>query len=185
MLSVTLFAVAINGIIGVLPEGVHSTLYIDDLSISFAASRMAVAERRVQLAIDRICEWTNRCGFRFSSSKTVVVHFCKIRGVHPDPDLYLYGNRIQCREEARFLGLVFDRRLTWIPHLRSVKVACTQALNLLKVLSHTTWGADRKTLLRLHESLILSKLDCEVYSLATPERLLILQAVHHAGARCD
>ena len=31
ILSVTLFAVAINGVIGVLLDGVHSSLYVDDL----------------------------------------------------------------------------------------------------------------------------------------------------------
>ena len=33
ILSVTLFAVAINGVISVFPDGVHSSLYVDDLSI--------------------------------------------------------------------------------------------------------------------------------------------------------
>ena len=185
VLSVTLFAVAINGILDVLPEGVRGQLYVDDLSISFAASKMPVAERRLQLAIERICEWADCRGFRFSKSKTVVVHFCKIRGVHADPDLYLYGSRIPCKEEARFLGLIFDRRLSWLPHLKSVKADCLKALNLLKALSHISWGADRKTLLRLHESLVLSKLEygSEVYSSATPARLRMLDAVHHEGIR--
>ena len=185
VLSVTLFAVAINNITKALPSGVLSTLYVDDFSISFAASTMAVAERRLQLAIDGISERTTACGFRFSTEKTVAVHFCRTRGVHPDPDLFLYGKRIPCREEARFLGLTFDRRLTWVPHLRSVKTSCLQALNLLKVLSHTTWGADRGTLLYLHETLILSKLEygSEVYSSATSARLRMLDAVHHAGVR--
>ena len=66
---------------------------------------MAVAERKLQLCIDRISEWTELHGFRLSTSKTVVMHFCHIRGVHPSPDLYLYGRRISCAEETRFLGL--------------------------------------------------------------------------------
>ena len=32
ILSVTLFAVAINSVISVVPDGVHSSLYVDDLS---------------------------------------------------------------------------------------------------------------------------------------------------------
>ena len=58
-------------------------------------------------------------------------------------------------------------------------------MDLLKVLSHTSWGADRATLLYLHRSLILSKLEygCEVYSSATPTRLRMLDSVHHAGVR--
>jgi len=37
---------------------------------------------------------------------------------------------------------------------------CTKALNLLRVVSHTTWGADQQTLLHLYRSyMIRSKLD--------------------------
>jgi len=185
ILSVTLFAVAINGVVGVLPEGVHSCIYVDDLSISFSAARMPLIERKLQLAINRVSSWANKRGFRFSSSKTVAMHFCRIRGVHPDPDLYLENKRVSCVETTRYLGLVFDNRLTWLPHFRYVKAACQKALTLLRVLSHTSWGADRDTLLRLHRTLILSKLEygCEVYSSATEPRLRMLDSVHHAGVR--
>ena len=70
-------------------------------------------------------------GFKFSASNTVAVHFCSIQGVHSDPDLYLGGQRISCVESARFLGLTFDSWLTWIPHLKDLKVRCLRALDLL------------------------------------------------------
>lgn len=185
VLSVTLFAVAINGVIGVLPDDVHSSLYVDDLSISFSAARMPLLERKLQLAINRVSRWAAERGFRFSASKTVAMHFCRLRGVHPDPDLYLGNRRISCVETTRYLGLVFDSRLTWVPHLRSVKAACQKALSLLRVLAHTFWGADRETLLLLHRTLVLSKLEygCEVYSSATEARLRVLDSVHHTGVR--
>ena len=185
VLSVTLFALSINGIASVIPKDVLFTLFVDDLSLSFASSRMAVAERKMQLVINKIVEWAERRGFKFSASKTVAVHFCHIRGVHPDPDLYIHGQRISCKEEARFLGLLFDRRLTWMPHLKKLKVKCLQALNLLRVLSHTSWGADRKHLMILYKSLVASKLafGCEVYSSATKSKLCILDSVHNAGVR--
>ena len=185
VLSVTLFALAINGITSVVPPGVMYSLFVDDFSISFSAVRMASIERKLQLTINKIVEWAEKNGFRFSTSKTVTVHFCRIRGIHPDPDLFLKGQRIPCVDETRFLGLTFDRRMTWVPHLKFVKTKCIEALKILRVLSHTTWGSDRKTLLKLHKSLILSKLlyGCEIYSSATQKHLKILDAVHHEGIR--
>lgn len=185
ILSVTLFAVAINGVIDVLPDGVRSSLYVDDLSISFSATRMILIERKLQLAINKISSWADKNGFRFSALKTAAIHFCRLRGVHPDPDLYLANRRISCVETTRYLGLVFDSRLTWVPHLRSVKAACQKALSLLRVLAHTSWGTDRDTLLILHQTLILPKLEYgnEVYSSATEARLRVLNSVHHAGVR--
>ncbi|XP_076057241.1 uncharacterized protein LOC143034778 [Oratosquilla oratoria] len=60
-------------------------------NIGLRASRMSVAERKLQLTIDKVARWASEHGFRFSPSKTVVMHFCRIRGHHPDPDLYLYA----------------------------------------------------------------------------------------------
>ena len=91
------------------------------------------------------------------------MHFCRLHGVRPDPDLYLSNGRISCVETTRYLGLDFDSCLTWVAHLRSVKMACQNALSLLRILAHTSWSADRDTLL-LHRTLILPKLEygCEI-----------------------
>ena len=44
-----------------------------------------------------------------------------------------------------------------MPHIKHLIDKCTKALNLLRVLAHTSWGADQESL--LHLSLIRSKLD--------------------------
>ena len=88
-------------------------------------------------------------------------------------------------EESKFLGVIFDRKLSFIPHIRYLKAKCLRALNLLKVLSHTSWGADRFTLLHLYRSLVRSKLDYGsiVYGSARKSYLQILDTVHHQGLR--
>ena len=55
---------------------------------------------------------------------------------------YIYGSPIPVVEESKFLGILFDRKLSFIPHIKYLKAKCLKALNLLKVLSHTSWGAD-------------------------------------------
>ena len=56
---------------------------------------------------------------------------------------------------------------------------------MMKVLSHTTWGADRTTLLQLYRSLIRSKLDYGsiVYGSARKSYLAMLDPLHHQGLR--
>ena len=77
-----------------------------------------------------------------TKSKTQCVHFCQLRKQHDDPVLHLYGSPISVVEESKFLGILFDRKLSFIPHIKYLKAKCLKALNLLKVLSHTSWGAD-------------------------------------------
>ena len=58
-------------------------------------------------------------------------------------------------------------------------------MNLLKVLSHTSWGADRTTLLKLYRSLVQSKLDygCIIYGSARKSYLQMLDPIHNQGLR--
>jgi len=95
----------------------------------------------------------------FSSTKTVCVHFCCFRKAYPDPQLLLNGTPIPVVEQTKFLGLIFDKKLSFVPHLQYLRHKCLKALNLLRVAVNTKWGSDKKTLLLLYRSLILSKLE--------------------------
>ena len=64
-----------------------------------------------------------------------------------------------------------------------MKAKCLKSLNILKVLSHTTWGADRKTLLQLYRSLIHSKLDYGSIVYGSARILAMLDPIHHQGLR--
>ncbi|KAG1677306.1 RNA-directed DNA polymerase from mobile element jockey [Nymphon striatum] len=66
-----------------------------------------------------------------------------------------------------------------------LKSKCLRALNLLRILSNTNWGADRKVMLRFYRSLIRSKLDygSVVYGSARKSYLRVLDPVHNQGLR--
>ena len=74
------------------------------------------------------------------------MHFCQLRKAHDDPVLTLDGQPIPVVEETKFLGVIFDKKLIFIPHIKKLKAKCQKALNLLRVVAHTDWGADRKIL---------------------------------------
>ena len=85
-------------------------------------------------------------------------------------------------EETKFLGFIFDRKLSFVPHLNYVKKKGLKALNILKFIGNTEWGADREVMLLLYRSLVRSKLDygCIVYGSA---RKSYLHAGHNHGLR--
>ena len=102
-----------------------------------------------------------------------------------DPVLHLYGSSIPVVEDSKFLDILFDRKLSFIPHIKFPKAKCLKALNLLKVLSNTSWGADRTTLLKLYRSLVRTKLDygCIIYGSARKSYLQMLDSIHDQGLR--
>ena len=127
--------------------------------LSFRLKKMNTIERQLQQCLNKLQIWSDENGFKRSKSKTNVMQFCQLRKQHADPHLTLGGSVLPVVDETKFLGLLFDRKLTFIPHLNYLKAKCLKALNLLKVVGQTDWGADRKVMLRLYRSLIRSKLD--------------------------
>ena len=117
ILSVLLFSIKINKIVKCLKPGVDCSLYVDDFLICYRSKNMHTIERQLQLCLNKIQTWADENGFKFSKSKTVCMHFCQKRGLHPDPSLTLDGTPIPVVEQTKFLGLIFDRNaciLFWI-----------------------------------------------------------------------
>ena len=94
ILSVTLFSIKINNIVKTVNKGVSPSLYVDDFLICCRAKRMDSIERQLQLSLNRLHTWSLENGFKFSKSKTVCMHFCRLRTMHNEPDLYLGGEPI-------------------------------------------------------------------------------------------
>jgi len=134
----SLFGLKINSIVKTVSPGVDCSLYVDDFLICY--KHIHIIERHLQQCLNKLSDWADTNGFKFSPSKTVCIHFCKLRKFHPDPILLLNGTPIPVVEETKFLGVIFDRKLSFIPHIKHLKDKCTKALNLLRVLAHTSWG---------------------------------------------
>ena len=185
ILSPTLFSIKINSLAKTLTFGTQGSLYVDDFLICYRAKNMDNIERQLQLCLNKIEKWAAGNGFSFSTSKTVGMHFCNKRKLHLDPDLTFYGQPIKIVKETKFLGLIFDNKLSFIPHIKMLKAKCTKALDIIKVVSSADWGADRSVLLNLYRSLVRSKLDYGsiIYGSARKSYLQMLDPVHHQGLR--
>ena len=185
VLSTTLFNIKINDIVKCLDNLTDCSLYVDDFCICFRSKSMRIIERHLQQNLNKIEHLATNNGFKFSKSKTQCVHLCQLRKQHDDPVLTLYGSPIPVVQEYKYLGLIFDKKLSFIPHIKYLKAKCFKSLNIFKVLSHTTWGADQTTLLQLYQSLIRPKLDYGsiVYGSARKSYLAMLDPIHHQGLR--
>ncbi|GFW98576.1 RNase H domain-containing protein [Trichonephila clavipes] len=70
-----------------LSEDSLASLYVDDLQISCEGSDMRMIERQLQTAVNNILKWCDTNGHSISASKSCCVHFCRKRGIHPDPEI--------------------------------------------------------------------------------------------------
>ena len=81
--------------------------------------------------------------------------------------------------------MTFDRLLTWKGHFDKLVSRCNNDLNLMRMVSGTSFGADKKTLLMIYMSLIRSKLDygCQAYMSASPTKLARLDKIQNNALR--
>ena len=102
-----------------------------------------------------------------------------------EAQLTLQGSRVQVRESTRYLGLIIDKRLDWKDYVDHLRAKCTSSVNLIKHVSHLSWGADRKTLQRLYTTLVQSKLDygAQVYGASKSNVLKRLEPIQNACLR--
>ena len=133
ILSTTLFNVKLNGIANEISPNVHCSLYVDDFVIFIRSSTIEAIERQLQICIRKVMKWTTRNGFTISAEKTVAMHFCNCNSVFcRDPVLKLGSQDIRVVTEFKFLGLIWDPKLTFIPHIRDLKKKCQKAMNIIK-----------------------------------------------------
>ena len=184
ILSVTCFAVAINSIIESVTPPVKGSLFVDDFALYCTGYDALSVCRYLQKSINAVSRWAENNGFKFSTSKTVAIRFTR-RKLEEIPTLTLNGSILPYEKEVKFLGMTFDEKLTWKSHIDKLKITVKQSLNILKVVSSFSWGADKKSLLRIYDSVCRSKLDygCQIYSSACKSKLKELDIIHNMGLR--
>ena len=185
VLSCTLFSLAINNILKHVPNNVEALLYVDDLLIYCCGTYVPSMERRIQNAINRINSFADSHGFTFSAPKTNCIHFHRKKNFVSPLKLTLNGRIIPNREYITYLGITLDQKLNWKEHIRRVKCDTIKRLDILKCISHTKWGSDRTTMLRLYNAIIRSKLEYGSFLINTPQEKTFqqLDTVQNAALR--
>ena len=186
VLSCTLFMIAINDICSQLPRTIQSTLYVDDFAIFASGAQPNTIQRQLQLAIRQLERWSYRTGFTFSPEKSVSLHICRKHHCPKiAPHLTLYNTPIPNNESVKYLGVLIDNSYTWKPHITHLRRECMKILDVFKHLTTHSWGADRKSLLRLYTMLLKPKLEygSEVYTSAAPSTLSKLDTIPNTAIR--
>ena len=154
ILSPVLFSLKFNDIVKPVLKGSEASMFIDNFALFLRAKSLPHAQRLMQLCVNSVQDLVSNNGFKFSTSKTVCMHFCNQRKHFAEPSILLDKTSIKVVTEAKFLGIIFDRTLSYISPANYLKTNCLKSLNILKEVGHTDWGADQKTLHCLYRALV-------------------------------
>ena len=134
--------------IPIMEENLIGT-YADDTAILASHSNPAAASFLLQHNLNMVSKWLKKWHIKANESKSVHVTFSTRHRVCPP--VTLNGVEIPMAEEAKYLGIHLDRRLTWRNHIFAIQ----------KQLSHqlrkTYWLIGGKSKLSLENKLLLYK----------------------------
>ena len=153
VLSPTLFLVMINDMCLTAKSYVKYSLFADDVALWTTQQDHCKAEKNAQLGLDQITSWCREWGFTLSAEKSAVVTFTR-SSRHTDTRLTINGKAVKEADDFKFLGVRLDRNLTFTKHIKDIKAKCAKRTNILRALTGTDWGGDRKTILQLYTAII-------------------------------
>ena len=147
-----LFSLFINDLPASLPSSVSCSLYADDLAIS-SSSSVPTAVEATQGALFRLERWSEYWCLPLNPSK------CKASSVDPhqanlQPILLLLGSSLRFNPTPTFLGVIFDRTLSFSKHVSPLKAKFLPRLKALRCISASSWGPSKESLSVLYKAFL-------------------------------
>lgn len=138
--------------------------YADDLLIYLSNHSIQNSCLALSLALLDLKSWMDQNGLDLSLSKSAVVLFTRKKS--PQPLTVFYNNNpLPVKKEFKYLGVIFDSKLTGGPHCEYVSAKCEKHLNILRCLRGVWWGAHPQSLKLVYNAIIRSILDYSTFIL--------------------
>ena len=157
ILGPVLFSLCINDLPASLPSSFSCSLYADDLAIWSSSPSVPTAVEATQGALFRLERWSEYWCLPLNPSKCEASFF----SVDPhqanlQPSLLLLGSRLRFNPTPTFLGVTFDRTLSFSKYVSSLKAKFFPPLKALRCISASSWGPSKESLSVLYKSFLRS-----------------------------
>lgn len=153
VLSPTLFLVFINDLVSELPKGVYAALYADDLVLWCKEEHASTATHRMQGAMDKLTAWAEDWCVTINKEKSSTTLFT-LSTKQKAGKVMMAGTPLKEEDEATYLGVTFDKRQTWKPHISRVEGTARRKLAMMRKLAGTTWGANEQILKTIYQGTV-------------------------------
>ena len=159
VLGPALFSLFINDLPASLSSFVSCSLYTDDLAIWSSSPSVPTAVEATQGAPFRLERWSEYWCLPLNASK------CDASFFSVDPHqanlqshFLLLGSCLRFNPTPTFLGVTFDRTLSFSKHVSSLKAKFFPHVKALCCISASSWGPSKESLSLLYKSFLRSLL---------------------------
>ena len=124
-----------------------TTSYADDFTVAVSFSDVCTASNHIEQHAQDLENWTVTKALQISIDETHSTLFTlDTHQSNYSPQISIGQSPISLDRRLKYLGVVFDTRLTFIPHIRYISDRCTSHLKLLAAWAGTRWGQQKETL---------------------------------------
>ena len=181
-----LFFLFINDLPASLPSSISCSFYADDLAIWSSSPSVPTAVEATQEALFRLERCSEYWCLPLNPSKCEASFFSvDPHQANPQPNLLL-GSRFRFNSTPTFLGVTFDRTLSFSNHVSSLKARFFPRLKALRCISAFSWGPSKESLSLLYKSFLRSLLTYASpgwFPFLSAANLTKLERLHRAASR--
>lgn len=127
--------------------------YADDLIVLAAGDSRAQLQRRLQRMMDNLAVWCDQNKLTISKTKTKGI---LLKGtLRSNPVVRLTNRSIGWVTQTKYLGVMIDRGLTFLPHAKYMEVKIKSIARKFYRVCRSTWGLRRRALGFVYQSVFL------------------------------
>src|SRR6267154_675811 len=158
-ISPILFIIMINDF-PLLSKYTSEAFFADDCTIWRSGKNLEQIFYHLQQDLNLISEWCKKWGFTINTAKTQGIIFTN-KTINKNKQLKLNIDQkpILFSNSVKLLGIHLDSKLTYKLQIDSIIEKSKSGINLMRAVSGSNWGGNKKTLLTIYKSFILSRLE--------------------------
>ena len=157
VLSPLLFLIYVN--INDLPPPRHKqnslSQFADDTAQWAFSLNVRNAANLLQQDLLKLASWCAKWRIKLNPEKTKVIIFSRSMLVRKaELNLKLYGETLKIYPQVKFLGILFDSKLTFQLHFEDILECCNNRYYHLRLLANKKWGPSPATLIQIYKQCV-------------------------------
>jgi len=163
-------------------NGEMSLLFADDLGDLFIADEInSRLKWRIEMRLNKLETWFFRWRLTLATNKCNYIIFSQNKKTKEQIDLSINGKEIKLEDQITFLGIRFDKFLSFKYQVQYIKDTCQKRINALKVIKYGGWKLSDCVLLNIYKTLVRSVIDYSLFffSILSPQAQTELQTIQN------
>ena len=119
----------------------NKSQFADDAGQWAVSRNIDLAAEYLQRDLNKLTKWCAKWRIKLNPEKTKAIIFSKSQSaIRAEPALSLFDDLLSYYPHIKFVGITFDKRMTFVKHFEEVLVRWNQKFHGLRILVNKKWG---------------------------------------------